>query len=288
MHEARPDFVIHMAAQPLVRESYAHPVDTFAVNVVGTVNVLESVRRLDGACTVIVITSDKCYENVDQAAGYRETDRLGGRDPYSASKAAAELVVRSYRESFFLPAELGRHGKKLASVRGGNVIGGGDWSPDRLVPDLVRAFASGQPAVLRNPRSTRPWQHVLDALHGYLVLGARMARDDAAWLCDAWNFGPDDDCAWAVERLAAALVAAWPEASYRLAEAAPAPHEARTLRLDSSKARAQLGWRPHWPIAEAIQHTATWYRRYYDGGRTGAMGGLAVEQIRAFTAAQLS
>jgi CDP-glucose 4,6-dehydratase len=284
MREARPDVVIHMAAQPLVRESYARPAETFDTNVSGTVNVLEAVRQLDQPCQIIVVTSDKCYENVDQLWGYRETDRMGGRDPYSASKGAAELVVRSYRDSFFPAAELASHGKKLASVRAGNVIGGGDWASDRLVVDLVRAFAAGEPALLRNPHSTRPWQHVLDALHGYLTLAARLAVDDAAWLCDGWNFGPDDSADWPVERLAASFRAAWKGGEYRIAPASAAAHEARALRLDSTKARALLGWRPRWSTEQAVEHTASWYRRYY--ARAGAMQDACLEQLRAFMAAE--
>ena len=283
MREARPDLVIHMAAQPLVRESYEHPVETFEVNVLGTVNLLESVRRLDHPCSVIVVTSDKCYENVDQLWGYRETDRMGGQDPYSASKGAAELVVRSYRDSFFSPARLASHGKKIASVRAGNVIGGGDWAKDRLVVDLVQAFAAGKPAVLRNPRSTRPWQHVLDALHGYLTLAAHMLADDGAWLCDGWNFGPDESSEWAVERLTVALCQAWKGGSYRAEPVAAAAHEARVLRLDSTKAHVHLGWHPRWTTEKAVQHTAAWYQRYYSKG--SPMQDACLEDIKAYTAA---
>jgi CDP-glucose 4,6-dehydratase len=283
MREARPDFVIHMAAQALVRESYEQPQATFASNVMGTANVLESVRGLAGQCTVLMVTSDKCYENVGQIWGYRETDRMGGHDPYSASKGAAELVVRAYRESFFPPAELARHGKKLATVRGGNVIGGGDWARDRLVADLARAFAAGETAVLRNPAATRPWQHVLDALHGYLMLAARMARDDAAWLCDGWNFGPDHLSTCDVEHLAAAFRAAWPSGQYRVATAPSELAEAHLLRLDATKAHLKLGWYPRWSTAEAIHHTATWYRRYYAGH--DVMREVCLEQIKALTTA---
>jgi CDP-glucose 4,6-dehydratase len=285
MREARPDLVIHMAAQPLVRESYAQPAETFETNVQGTVNVLEAVRQLEGPCQVIVVTSDKCYENAGQLWGYRETDRMGGRDPYSASKGAAELTVRAYRESFFNPAELASHGKKVASVRAGNVIGGGDWAKDRLVGDLVRAFAAGETALLRTPRSIRPWQHVLDAVYGYLILAARMARDDAAWLCEGWNFGPDQDTEWPVERLAASFCAAWPGARCRAdAQTEPAGGEAITLRLDSSKARLLLGWRPRWNTDQAVRHTVSWYRRHYAQG--GSMRQTCLDQIKAFTATE--
>jgi CDP-glucose 4,6-dehydratase len=279
---ARPDLVIHMAAQPLVRDSYQQPVETFEVNVLGTVNLLESVRGLDHPCSVIVVTSDKCYENVDQLWGYRETDRMGGHDPYSASKGAAELVVRSYRDSFFSPAQLSTHGKKLASVRAGNVIGGGDWARDRLVADLVRSFAAGEPGVLRNPRSTRPWQHVLDALRGYLMLAARMIREDAAWLCDGWNFGPDDSSEWPVERLAAAFCDTWKGSTYQAAPLSSAEHEARVLRLDSTKAHLMLGWHPRWTTMQAVQRTASWYQRYYAHTKAGVA--LCLEDLEAFSA----
>jgi CDP-glucose 4,6-dehydratase len=282
MREARPDLVIHMAAQPLVRDSYQRPVETFEVNVLGTVNLLEAVRRLEHPCSVIVVTSDKCYENVGQLWGYRETDPMGGHDPYSASKGAAELVVRSYRDSFFNPTQLASHHKKVASVRAGNVIGGGDWARDRLIPDLVRAFATGETAVLRNPRSMRPWQHVLDALHGYLTLAVRMLREDGSWLCDGWNFGPNDSSDWPVDRLAAAFCDTWKGCSTRVAPQAAAVHEAHVLRLDSTKARLMLGWQPHWGTREAVQRTASWYQRHY--ARAGAGTELCLDDLKAFAA----
>jgi CDP-glucose 4,6-dehydratase len=280
LREARPDLVIHMAAQPLVRDSYQQPVETFDTNVMGTVNLLDAVRRLEHPCSVIVVTSDKCYENVGQMWGYRETDAMGGHDPYSASKGAAELVVSSYRNSFFNPAQLGSHGKKLASVRAGNVIGGGDWARDRLIPDLVRAFAAGQPAVIRNPRATRPWQHVLDALHGYLTLGARLLTEDGPWLCDGWNFGPDDSSDWPVDRVAAAFCETWKGCSTQVVPQVGAVHEAHVLRLDSTKARLKLGWQPRWTTREAVQRTASWYQRHYAGAGTQ----LCIEDLKAFTA----
>jgi CDP-glucose 4,6-dehydratase len=282
VREARPDLVIHMAAQSLVREGYLQPAATFDSNVMGTVHLLEAVRTLDGRCNVIVVTSDKCYENVEQIWGYRETDRMGGRDPYSASKGAAELVVRAYRDSFFPPEALASHGKKLASVRGGNVIGGGDWSKDRLLADLARALAAGEKGTLRNPRSTRPWQHVLDCLGGYLTLAARLGRDDGAWLCDGWNFGPNADADWEVERVAKAFCEAWTGGRYRSADAQPQPHEARALRLDSTKAQVRLGWRPRWSTREAVLRAASWYQRFYAGGES--MQAVCLEQIRTFMA----
>jgi CDP-glucose 4,6-dehydratase len=282
MREARPSLAIHMAAQPLVRESYLHPVETFGSNVMGTVNFLESVRHLDHPCVALVVTSDKCYDNVDQLWGYRETDRMGGSDPYSASKGAAELVVRAYRDSFFAPDKLARHGKKVASVRAGNVIGGGDWAADRLLVDLVRGLTAGEPAMLRNPRSTRPWQHVLDALGGYLTLAVRMLESDAPWLCDGWNFGPDSSSVWTVERIAKAFFEAWQGGQYVAASAPPELHEARGLCLDSTKAREVLGWQPHWTTALAVAKTAAWYQRYYTRG--APMLDACLEDIQAFSA----
>lgn len=279
---AAPDFVVHMAAQPLVRLSFEEPADTFQTNVMGTVHVLEAVRQLKRPTTVLVVTSDKCYENTDQIWPYRESDPMGGHDPYSASKGAAEIVVSSYRRSFFPPARLADHGVRLASVRAGNVIGGGDWAKDRIVPDLARSIAAGKPTVLRNPRFTRPWQHVLDALHGYLQLGARIAHADGATFCDGWNFGPDEMEEWTVERLAEEFIRAWGAGECRSNATPEGAHEARTLRLDVTKARLRLGWRPRWTTAEAIRRTADWYQRYYSGS-TSTLEACRSD-IRAFQA----
>ncbi len=251
--EARPEFVFHLAAQPLVRRSYREPAETFAVNVQGTANLLEAVRKTPSVRVCQVITSDKCYENLEREAPYRETDALGGRDPYSASKACAELVVASYRRSFF------QDGVSLASVRAGNVIGGGDWAEDRIVPDCVRSLMRGKPIVVRNPASVRPWQHVLDPLSGYLTLAAAQAaapRRNA----EAWNFGPSAEASLTVGQLADRVVAAWGSGKWINAGADGQPHEAGLLKLDCAKARQRLGWRPLFDADEAIARMVAWYR----------------------------
>ncbi len=257
----RPTVVIHMAAQPLVRRSYVQPRETFATNLLGTVNLLEAVRATPGIRAVFVVTTDKCYENLEQGRSYHETDRLGGRDPYSASKACAELAVESYFWSFFKDSDCG-----LASGRAGNVIGGGDWSADRLVPDLMRAFHAGQSAVLRNPAATRPWQHVLEPLNGYLLAVERIC-DGSAQAPTAWNFGPDIGGNQSVGDVAAAAARAWgPGAATVLQQRDPnAPHEATLLSVDSSKARSELSWAPRWHFDEAIRRTVVWYRDVYHG-----------------------
>lgn len=255
----RPELIIHMAAQAIVRDGYDRPAETFATNVVGTANVLEIARA--ASCSlqgVIVVTSDKCYENREWDWGYRESDRLGGHDPYSASKACTELVASSYRQSFFAdPA-----GSQLATVRAGNVIGGGDWSAFRLIPDIVRATAGGQETVIRNPASLRPWQHVLEPLAGYLAIGAGMLNGAGTGMAGAWNFGPDNDAAVPVGRLCALLAEVWGEGGprFRLETQQNAPHEAGILRLDSTKARQRLGWQPRLSLRDALAMTADWYR----------------------------
>jgi CDP-glucose 4,6-dehydratase len=259
--ETAPEVVIHMAAKPIVRESYRNPVETYQTNVIGTVNLLEAVRGSKSVRAVVVITSDKCYENREWLWGYRESDNLGGYDPYSSSKACSELVTASYRNSFFNPGEYHIHGVALASARAGNVIGGGDWSPDRLVPDCVRALLKGEKIVLRNPDSIRPWQHVLEPLCGYLVLATRLYENGAPY-AQAWNFGPADidekPVKWLVER----LCSRWGRnASYKAEEGAQL-HEAHYLRLDSSKARMELGWRPCWNLEKAVDSIAEWTLAY--------------------------
>lgn len=255
----RPDLIIHMAAQAIVRDGYDRPAETFATNVVGTANVLEIARaHRDSLSGVIVVTSDKCYDNREWDWGYRETDRLGGRDPYSASKACTELVAEAYRQSFFAdPA-----GPQLATVRAGNVIGGGDWSPFRLIPDIVRATLEGRETVIRNPASLRPWQHVLEPLAGYLTIGAAMLEGRGTEVAGAWNFGPDSEAAVPVGTLCAMLAEAWGEDGPRFRADPPpnAPHEAGILRLDSTKARQRLGWQPRLSLREALGLTAAWYR----------------------------
>ncbi len=282
MEEACPEIVFHMAAQPIVRASYDSPVETFATNVMGTVNVLESVRNLNGRCCVVNVTSDKCYENHEWVYAYRENDPMGGHAPYNASKGCAELAAAAYRRSFFQPERFDEHHKAMASVRAGNVIGGGDWAADRLVPDCARCVAAGQPVPVRNPESVRPWQHVLEPLSGYLQLGQALWEHPAD-IDGRWNFGPDamDNLSvqQVVQRLLAAMqIGEWEDVS---AGQVGSPHEDRALRLDCSKAIAELHWRPVWKIDRALQATAQWYRGYYteDGFNARA---CCQEQIRQY------
>ncbi len=256
MQAAAPEIVFHLAAQPLVRRSYRDSPETWSTNVMGTVNLLEAVRACPSVKAVVVVTTDKCYQNREWSWGYRENDALGGHDPYSASKAAAELVVQSYRSSFFS----GAGGVQLASARAGNVIGGGDWSEDRLIPDAARAAEAQQPLRIRNPGATRPWQHVLESLHGYLLLGAALLEQGAQH-AEAFNFGPDAPDNVSVGALLERLQRHWPELHWEVDAAdGAAPHEANFLYLDSSKARRQLGWMPNWDLAACLEHTAEWYR----------------------------
>jgi CDP-glucose 4,6-dehydratase len=260
VEQSKPEFIFHLAAQPLVRQSYAQPAETFETNVLGVANLLEAVRQCGRPCVIVVATTDKCYENRNTDEGYRESDRLGGHDPYSASKACAELVVASYRKSFFADCKQVR----LASARAGNVIGGGDWARDRIVPDVIRALRRGEPIRVRNKTSTRPWQHVLEPLSGYLWLAATMAQPelvrepDARSLCGAFNFGPlresNRTVAQLVEELLKHVPGTWIDA-----HEAGAPHEAGKLHLAIDKARELLAWRPAWNFAEAARATAAWY-----------------------------
>ncbi|MDX8396327.1 MAG: CDP-glucose 4,6-dehydratase [Mariprofundaceae bacterium] len=274
MNAANPEMVIHMAAQALVRYSYRHPVETYEVNVMGTVNLLEAVRACDSVRSVLVITSDKCYENREREAGYREHEAMGGFDPYSNSKGCAELVVSAYRRSFF--AEGGKVG--VATARAGNVIGGGDWSEDRLIPDMVHAFTAGQCVTIRNPGAVRPWQHVFEALHGYLLLLERMAEDSKSF-SQAWNFGPEDkdahDVAWIIER----FVRSWGDADWCIEQDTENLHEAGLLRLDCSKARSELNWHPVLELEQAMTWIADWYRCYYNNGDVAS---LSEGQLNAF------
>ncbi|WP_243439160.1 CDP-glucose 4,6-dehydratase [Fundidesulfovibrio soli] len=257
---ARPEIVFHLAAQPLVRRSYRQPVDTFDVNVMGTVNVLEACRACPDVRAVVVVTSDKCYANNEWVWGYRENDRLGGKDPYSASKACAELVAASYRDAFFHSG-----GPLLATVRGGNVIGGGDWSEDRLIPDLVRAVGAGASLEVRNPLARRPWQHVLDCLGGYLCLGAKLL-DERKDFAQAWNFGPDAAKAVTVGELLDRIASIWPAVRWHVAES-PELREAQALSIDSAKARALLKWEPVWSLETALARTGQWYKAFMEDNR---------------------
>ncbi len=256
--DVRPEVVFHLAAQPLVRLSYAQPAETFATNVQGTVHVLDASRRVADLKAIICVTSDKCYDNREWIWPYRENDPMGGHDPYSASKGAAELVIASYRRSFF-----SGNGPLLASVRAGNVIGGGDWAADRLIPDIIRAILAGEQVEIRSPDAVRPWQHVLEALGGYLAIAERMLGGDAA-MAQGWNFGPSDEDARAVGWILQRMLETWGSGSWKRADGAQ-PHEAHLLRLDCSKARKALGWRPVWGLEKAIDRIVEWHRSFADG-----------------------
>ncbi|GAV19736.1 CDP-glucose 4,6-dehydratase [Mariprofundus micogutta] len=280
LEKSQPEIVIHMAAQALVRYSYRHPVETYAVNVMGTVNLLEAVCQCDSVKSVLVVTSDKCYENQEREAGYREEEPMGGFDPYSNSKGCAELVVSAYRQSFF---ENGKH-VGIATARAGNVIGGGDWSDDRLIPDMVRAFTAGESVVIRNPGAIRPWQHVLEALHGYLLLLERMCEKPEQY-SRAWNFGPEDsdarDVAWVVEQ----FVATWGDAVWKVEADNENLHEAHLLKLDCSRARAELAWQPVLKLEQAIAWIADWYRNQHDGAD---MTELSLQQLSDYQSQVIS
>lgn len=254
-----PDFVFHLAAQPLVRLSYEIPVETFEVNAIGTANVLNAVRQLKKPCVVVCITTDKVYENKEWHYPYRETDRLGGYDPYSASKACAELIISSYRASYFNTKQYAAHQKSIASARAGNVIGGGDWAKDRIIPDIINALKAGRPVPVRNPKSVRPWQHVLEPLAGYLQLGVKMIEDPVMF-ADAWNFGPYSEDNLTVEELVSLAIETWGEGEMEKMQMANAPHEAGLLKLDISKTVNTLGWMPRMNASEAIATTVEWYR----------------------------
>ncbi len=273
--DVRPQVVIHMAAQSLVRRSYAEPVATFETNVMGTLNILEAARQTPGVAAVVSVTSDKCYENQEWVWGYRENDPMGGADPYSASKGCAELATQAYRRSFFS----GDGRAMVASARAGNVIGGGDWAEDRLVPDIARAIAAHVDVVIRNPDAVRPWQHVLDPLRGYLMLGLRLAKGERDF-AEGWNFGPDAAAEIPVIDLAERVVAAWGRGRLDVRRDPNAPHEAGLLKLDSSKARAALGFRPLLGVDDAIRLTVDWYRAYLDDKRPARK--LVREQLAEF------
>jgi CDP-glucose 4,6-dehydratase len=256
MHAAQPDIVIHMAAQPLVRLSYTEPVETYATNVMGTVHVLESARKTPSVKAIVVVTTDKCYENKEWAWGYRENEPMGGHDPYSNSKGCAELVTSAYRTSF-----LQGQGIAVASARAGNVIGGGDWAADRLVPDILRAFEQNQSVTIRNPQATRPWQHVLEPVSGYLTLAEHLYTQGQTY-AEGWNFGPQDDDAKPVQWIVEHMVNSWGKSASWQQDNVVHPHEANYLTLDISKAKARLGWQPRWPLATALELITTWHHAY--------------------------
>ncbi|MHB1514623.1 MAG: CDP-glucose 4,6-dehydratase [Acidiferrobacteraceae bacterium] len=276
----RPEIILHLAAQPLVRRSYADPIETYSTNVMGTVNLLESVRRTGVARVVINVTSDKCYENRGWLWGYRENERMGGHDPYSSSKACSELITAAFRSSFFEPRGQTQQTVAIASARAGNVIGGGDWSADRLIPDILQAFSEARPVAIRNPHATRPWQHVLEPVRGYLLLAQQMWSEGAAF-SRGWNFGPSDDdvrpVSWVVDR----LKTLWGQGANSVLDVGTHPHEASYLKLDCSMAKARLGWTPKLHLHDALELTVAWYKAFLarDDMRT-----FTLEQIRAYEA----
>jgi len=260
----RPEIVIHMAAQSMVRYSYEHPVETYSTNVLGTVHLLEALRRVRRPCVVVNVTSDKCYENRNQVRGYQETQPLGGHDPYSSSKACSELVTAAYRQSYFAGEGSAPRRIAVATARAGNVVGGGDWTQDQLVPDIMRAFAAGRPVRIRNPHAIRPWQFVLEALRGYLSLAERLHADGPMY-AEGWNFGPHEEDARPVSWLVERISAVWGEGGHWEVDPGTHPHEAPLLKLDISKARSRLGWSPRLRLEEAIPWIVEWYRAYQDG-----------------------
>lgn len=276
MQACQPDIVIHMAAQPLVRLSYAEPVETYATNVMGTVHVLEAARHIPGVKAIVVVTTDKCYDNKEWVWGYREDEPMGGHDPYSNSKGCAELVTSAYRNSF-----LKSQGIAVATARAGNVIGGGDWAADRLVPDILRAFEQNQPVIIRNPHATRPWQHVLEPLSGYLALAESLYTQGQVF-AEGWNFGPKDDDARAVQWIVEHMVRDWGHGASWQQDGGVHPHEANYLKLDSSKAKARLGWEQRWPLATALEHIISWHRAWL---RHDDMQKLCLTQIQQYTSA---
>lgn len=272
MQAARPDIVIHMAAQPLVRESYKDPVETYATNVMGTVNIFEAVRNTPSVKAVVNITTDKCYENREWLWSYRENEPMGGHDPYSSSKACAELVTSAYRSSF-----LDGDGIQLASVRAGNVIGGGDWATDRLIPDFLRALDANQMLNIRSPKATRPWQHVLEPLAGYILLAEKLYIEGSDF-ADAWNFGPDEADTQTVQWIVEHFCALVPGAKWQT-DGQPQPHEANVLKLDSSKARTLLNWEPQWNLATTLDKTLEWHTAWKGGEN---MTEISLQQIHAY------
>lgn len=273
----KPEFVFHLAAQPLVRLSYKEPIETYETNVIGTLNVLEAIRNCEDTKVGIMITTDKCYENREQLWGYREIDPLGGHDPYSSSKAAAEIAINSWRLSFMNPNEYEKHGKSVASVRAGNVIGGGDWSTDRIIPDCIRALENNLPIEIRNPNAIRPWEHVLEAISGYLLLGEKMYFEPIKY-AEAWNFGPHLNSIVPVWDIAKKVIDHYGKGKLKDVSNKDTLYEAQLLTLDISKARFNLGWKPTLNIDETIEMTVEWYKNY----QTKSVYELCVNQIIKF------
>lgn len=276
-NEYQPEIVFHLAAQPLVRLSYVEPVDTWRTNVMGTINVMEAFRQCPSAKVAVMITTDKCYENREQNHAYTEDEPMGGYDPYSSSKGACEIAISSWRRSFMNPTEYAKHGKSLASVRAGNVIGGGDWAKDRIIPDCIRAIEAGQPIAIRNRKAVRPWQHVLEPLSGYILLAQKMWEEPTKY-CEGWNFGPEMDAVVPVWDVATMLTKEMGRGELLDQTDPNAPHEANLLMLDITKAQTRLGWEPKMTTAEAIALTADWYTRYQSEDASQ----ISVEEIEKY------
>ena len=262
VRDSRPDVVLHLAAQTVVLDGYRQPIDTFDINTLGTAVVLDALRDLDHPCAVVIVTSDKCYANDESGRPFVEGDPLGGDDPYSASKAGAELVTAAYRRSFFRPEDIDRHGIAVATARAGNVIGGGDWTPHGMVADIVRSIGQGKPVRLRRPAAIRPWQHVLEPLAGYLTLAARLSGARRADYCDAWNFGPEPEDDATVGEVTDRILAAWGHGSWFDDSRSDDPHEAGVLRLSIEKTASELDWSPRWHLDQSVRRTVAWYRRF--------------------------
>jgi CDP-glucose 4,6-dehydratase len=280
--DCRPEIVIHMAAQTVVRRGYEDPIETYSTNVMGTVNLFEVLRRRGHPCAVVNVTSDKCYHNREWAWAYREDDAMGGRDPYSNSKACAELVTSAYRDSFFPPQTIGSHGVAVATARAGNVIGGGDWTSNQLIPDLMRAFLKEEACLIRNPSATRPWQFVLEPLRGYLILAERLAKDPKNF-ATSWNFGPAEDDAKPVAWIADRLVRSWGTGAKWTQDGAVHPHEAHLLKLDASKAKSHLHWNPVLPLGPALDWIVTWYRSFQQKAEMGALTRAQIKEYEALS-----
>ena len=274
MTKFSPDILIHMAAQPLVRYSYDAPIETYEVNIIGTAKVLEVARSCANLKAIVNITTDKCYENDERSEGYKESDPMGGHDPYSSSKGCAELVASAYRRSFLQDQGIG-----LASVRAGNVIGGGDWADDRLIPDILRSFEGGEPVIIRNPKATRPWQHVLEPLSGYLVLAQKMYRDQNKY-AEGWNFGPNEQDVKSVDWILNKMIAKWPNSSWEL-DSSSNPHEANFLQLDISKAESKLGWKPIWELSHTLEKIIDWHQAWIN---KEDMQTVCLSEIKAYMA----
>ena len=280
--EHKPEIIFHLAAQPFVRYSYQNPCQTFESNVMGTVNLLEAVRHSPDVRAVVIITSDKCYDNKEWIWGYRENDPLGGADPYSASKACTEIVTDAYRRSFFPDEQFSKtHQVAIATARAGNVIGGGDWGIDRLVPDCMRSINTKNVILIRNPASIRPWQYMLEPLEGYMLLGVKLWEDGPQYN-GGWNFGPNGIDLWSVEDVVKQICNLWPDGNYVIEKEANQPHEANMLRLDCSKSMAKLNWKLKYDTKQSIYKTVEWYKRYYEGVKQKELMNFSIHQISSY------